>query len=57
MAKYFKIIEIDEDEFINTTGEELDCNQLCVPMDGCVYVAVDNEDEEEIVVSLDMFKE
>lgn len=28
MSRYFKIVEIDADEFINATGEDLDCCQL-----------------------------
>ena len=54
MARYFKIIEIDEEEFKNSTGDELDCSQICVPVDECVYVGVDDEDQYEIQVPLDM---
>ena len=54
MPRYFKIVEIDEDDFKNSTGEELDCIQVCVPLDGCVYVGVDDEDEYEMRIPLDM---
>ena len=37
------------------TGEALDCAQVIVPVDGDVYVAVDEEDESEISVDLDFF--
>lgn len=56
MARYFKIIEIDSDSFINATGEDLDCCQLTVPVGDAVYVAVDDE-EYEISVSMDSFDE
>lgn len=40
MARYFKLIEIDRDSFIEATGEDLDCySQLVVPVDGLVYGA------------------
>jgi hypothetical protein len=54
MARYFKIVEIDSDTFINATGEDLDCCQLTVPATDAVYVAVDDE-EYEISVSMDTF--
>lgn len=49
MARYFKLIEIDRDSFIEATGEDLDCySQLVVPVDGLVYGAVDDTDEAEL---------
>lgn len=57
MARYFKIIEIDSDSFINATGENLDCCQLTVPVADAVYVAVDDEEEYEISVPMDAFDE
>lgn len=56
MKRYFKIVEIDRDEFVNETGEDLDCCQLVVPVDGTVYVAVDDE-EIEFSVLIDSFPE
>ncbi len=41
MARYFKIMEIDEDTFTRTTGDFLDCNSVVAPVAGDVYVAVD----------------
>ena len=56
MARYFKLIEIDRDIFIEATGEDLDCySQLVVPVDGLVYGAVDDTDEEELAVPLYTF--
>ena len=55
MARYFKIIEIDEDTFVNDTGKDLDCCQLSVPVNGSVFVAVDEDEEDEITVPLDCF--
>lgn len=56
MARYFKIIEIDSDSFIEATGEDLDCCQLVVPISDGVYVAVDDE-EDEMNVPMDTFEE
>ena len=56
MARYFKIIEIDSDSFIETTGEDLDCCQLVVPTSDGVYVAVDDE-EDEMNIPMDTFEE
>lgn len=56
MARYFKIIEIDSDSFIEATGEDLDCCQLVVPTSDGVYVAVDDE-EDEMNIPMDTFEE
>ena len=57
MARYFRIEEISGDEFIHTTGEDLDCSQLVVPIGESVYVALDETSEDEMMVSLDGFDE
>lgn len=56
MARYFKIIEIDRDSFVEATGEDLDCCQLVVPSGGEVYVAVDDK-EYEMDVPMETFEE
>lgn len=56
MARYFKIIEINEDTFAKQTGEELGCCQLSVPVGKAVYIAVDEWEEYDIEVPLDMFE-
>lgn len=56
MTRYFKIIEIDSDSFIEATGEDLDCCQLVVPTNDGVYVAVDDE-EDEMNIPMDTFEE
>lgn len=56
MAKYFKIVEIDEETFVDCTGEELDCCQLSVAVGEAVFVAVDESEEDEITVPIDMFE-
>lgn len=56
MARYFKIIEIDSNSFIEATGEDLDCCQLVVPTSDGVYVAVDDE-ENEMNILMDTFEE
>lgn len=56
MARYFKIVEIDSDSFIEATGEDLDCCQLVVPTSDGVYVAVDDE-EDEMNVPMYTFEE
>ena len=57
MPRYFKIIEIDCDSFIEATGEDLDhyC-QLIVPKSEGVFVAID-EDECEMSIDMEMFEE
>lgn len=55
MPRYFKITEIDEETYESITGESLDCSQLFIPVDGDVYVAVDEEAESEISVGLECF--
>jgi hypothetical protein len=54
-ARYFRITEISGDEFVHTTGEDLDCSQLVVPTGENVYVALDETNEDEMTVSLDSF--
>lgn len=56
MARYFKIVEIDCDSFIEATGEDLDCCQLAVPTSEGVFVAID-EDECEMSIDMEMFEE
>ena len=52
MTRYFKMIEIDADEFIGETGEDLDCCQLIVPTGKVAFIAVDEETEYEIQIPL-----
>ncbi len=56
MTRYFKVIEIEADEFINATDEDLDGCQLVVPTDEAVFVAVDEYCEDEVSIPLDCFK-
>ena len=56
MAKYFKVIEISEEEFIDIAGEDLDCSQLVIPVGKKVFVAVDENSEYEINIPLDLFE-
>ena len=56
MAKYFKVVEINEDEFIQETGEELDCCQVSIPTSDGVFVGVDEKQEDEISIPLDCFE-
>lgn len=56
MGRYFKIAEIDAETFGRMTGDSLDCLQVISPLiDGCVYVAVDDGEEDSIDVDLEMF--
>lgn len=57
MPRYFKITEIDEETYESITRESLDCSQMSIPVDGDVYVAVDEEAESEISVDLDSFEQ
>lgn len=56
MARYFKMVEIDRDSFIEAIGEDLDCLQMADVCDGIGYVAVDDT-EDEISVPLELFEE
>ena len=55
MAKYFKVVEIEVDEFINATGEKFDCCQVSIPTSDGVFVGVDEEQEYEISIPLECF--
>ena len=56
MARYFKVVEIDEKEFESETMEEFENNELIVPVGCDVYVAVDEEQEDSISIPLDCFE-
>jgi hypothetical protein len=56
MAKYFKVVEIDEKEFESETMEELEGNELVVSVGCDVYVAVNEEQEDEFSIPLDCFE-
>lgn len=56
MTRYFKIVEIDSDSFIEATGDDLDCGQLVVPTNDAVYVAIADE-ECEMSIDIDIFEE
>ena len=56
MGRYFKMIEIDCDSFFKATGEDLGFfNQLCVPVDGLVYGAIDETENAQLFVPLEVF--
>lgn len=58
MARYFKATEIKEEDFVDATGETLGRYiQSTIPIDGNVFVAVDDDCEDEIYISLDCFDE
>ena len=57
MTRYFKLVEIDRDSFIEATNEDLNgCFQVVDMCDGIGYVAVDDT-EDEISVPLELFEE
>lgn len=56
MAKYFKVVEISEEEFIDATGEELNYCQVSIPTSESVFVGVDEERKDEISIPLDCFE-
>ena len=57
MTRYFKVVEIEADEYIEATHGDLDCCQEVVPVDGTVFVAVDDDAEYDISVPLESFDE
>lgn len=56
MARYFQVIEIDCDSYINASGNDLDCCQEVVPTNNGVFVAIDDCQEDEICIPLDCFE-
>lgn len=56
MARYFKVVEIDEKEFENETMEELEDDELIVQVQNNVFVAVNEQEETEITIPLDCFE-
>ena len=56
MARYFKLVEIDQDSFIEATGDDLDCLQVVDVCDGIGYIAI-ADTEEEMTIDLDAFEE
>ena len=55
MNRYFKMVEIEEKEFESETMEQLEDNELIISVNGDVYVAIDEEQEDEISIPLDCF--
>lgn len=55
MARYFKMIEIDVDTFIESTGEDFYGISLIVPTDNGVYVVVDEEETFDMIIPMDCF--
>lgn len=56
MARYFYIKEISENDFVQATGERLDCAQMTIGCNGQAYVAVNDQTEDEIVIFLNDFE-
>lgn len=53
MARYFKMVEIDSDTYTRATGETLGHYiQSVVPMKDGVYIAIDDEVEDELCIYL-----
>lgn len=58
MARYFKVIEIDRPTFVEATGEDLGrYMQSLIPVDGNVFVAINDDYEDEFYVSMECFDE
>lgn len=49
MTRYFKVVEIDREEFMKASGEDLDCIQMTFPCNGMEYVAVDDNKADEFL--------
>lgn len=56
MNRYFKVVEIDEKEFEHETMEELEDDELIVQVQNNIFVAVNEQEEEEITIPLDCFE-
>ena len=58
MARYFKVVEVDQATFVDATGEDLGHYiQSTIPVGREIFVAVDDDCENEIYISLDCFDE
>lgn len=57
MARYFKVVEIDSDTFIQKVGCDLDCAQFIDCTDGIAYVAIEDTEEDELQIPLEIFEE
>ncbi len=55
MPRYFKMIEIDADTFIESTGEDFYGISLIAPTDNGVYVVVDEEETFDMIIPMDCF--
>lgn len=56
MARYFKVVEVDQATFVDATGEDLGFyTQSTIPAGREIFVAVDDYCENEIYISLDCF--
>lgn len=56
MARYFKIVEIDRDSFIDAAGEDLDYYaQIAIPTDNAVFAAIDESIDEGLSISMNCF--
>ena len=57
MERYFKIVEIDRETFINATDEDLGSyTQSVIPTAEATYVGVSEDFEDEIQVPLASFR-
>lgn len=56
MTRYFKVTEIEHDEYVNAVGEDtpVSCSES-VPVDDNVYVAVNADSEDGGFFYLDQF--
>lgn len=55
MARYFKMVEISENEYEEETGEVFDdcwCQSIN-PVNGAIYIAVDDEEYDEIEINIE----
>lgn len=57
IPRYFKLVEIGRDEFVEATGEDLDCCQVVSVVDGIAYVAIDESEEDELQIDLSLLEE
>lgn len=56
MERYFKIVEISEEEFEKKTWDVLGgCSQIVCPEDDGVYVGIDDEEEDYMDVDISSF--
>jgi len=55
MRRFFKIVETDADTFIKATGTDYNDKRVIVPIDGTVFVVINDKKEHELRIPIACF--